>query len=246
MKVGCIGYGNMGRAMVSSMLSQPDIELKVSSRRLPDLPCFTTTNNLELMDVDILILAVKPKDYPKVLVELTGFNGIFIAIAPGFSLGQLHEYSLEGPLVRAMPNMPAQIAEGMTAYCDEGLTDQEREKVEKVLTCFGRVACVKEEQMEVVIGLAGSSPAYIYVLIEAMADVGVSQGLSRALAYELASQAVLGSAKMVQTGQHPALLKDAVCSPGGTTAAGLLELEKMGFRTSIQQAILACIDKVRS
>lgn len=246
MKVGCIGYGNMGQAMVSSMLGQADIELKVSSHRLPDLPCFTTTHNVDLMDVDLLILAVKPKDYPKVLVEMTGFEGIFVSIAPGFSLDKLHEYSLEGSLVRAMPNTPAQIGEGMTAYCDEGLSEKQRAQVERVLSCFGQVAHVDEYQMEAVIGLAGSSPAYVYVLIEAMADVGVSQGLSRSLAYQLASQAVLGSAKMVQTGQHPAALKDAVCSPSGTTVAGLLELERTGFRASIQQAILACIDKAKS
>ena len=151
-------------------------------------------------------------------------------------------------IVRAMPNTPALVGEGMTGVCydRELFSDKEKQTIEMLFTSFGRMTVVEENLMEVVVCASGSSPAYVYMFIEALADSAVKYGIPRADAYKLVAQAVLGSAKMVlETGEHPGLLKDKVCSPGGTTIAGVAALEEYGMRNAVFKATDACYAKCK-
>ena len=147
-----------------------------------------------------------------------------------------------------MPNTPALVGEGMTAMCpNEHMEKEETEYVKRLLESFGRVEVVPERLMDVVVSVSGSSPAYVFMMIEAMADAAVSGGMPRAQAYQFAAQAVYGSAKMVlETGKHPGELKDMVCSPAGTTIEAVRTLEEMGFRSSIIEAMKVCEEVSRN
>ena len=144
-----------------------------------------------------------------------------------------------------MPNTPALVGEGMTGYCvSKSVTAEDKQIAEKILTSFGRAEEVNEELMAAVTSVSGSSPAYVFILIEAMADQAVADGMTRAQAYKFAAQAVLGSAKMVlDTGRHPGELKDMVCSPAGTTIEAVKELERGGFRAAVEDAMQACTER---
>jgi pyrroline-5-carboxylate reductase len=145
-----------------------------------------------------------------------------------------------------MPNTPSLVGEGLTAICrNEQVTDEEFDRMDTLLSSFGKVARIVESQMDAIPSISGSSPAYVFMMIEAMADGGVSQGLARKEAYQLAAQAVLGAAKMVlETGEHPGALKDRVTSPGGSTIAAVSRLEQEQFRGAILAAMEACTEKV--
>ena len=147
-----------------------------------------------------------------------------------------------------MPNTPAMVGEGMTAACaSESVTSEELDHVKEILSAFGKVEVVTENLMDVVVSVSGSSPAYVFMLIEAMADAAVADGMPRAQAYQFAAQAVYGSAKMVlETGKHPGELKDMVCSPGGTTIEAVRVLEKEGLRSAVIEAMKACTEKSRN
>ena len=159
-------------------------------------------------------------------------------------MGHLKEkLGIEKRVVRAMPNTPALLGEGMTGVCynDSDFDEEERKTIEEIFQSFGKMRKVEERQMSAVVCVSGSSPAYVYMFIEALADSAVKYGLPRDAAYEMAAQAVYGSAKMVlETGEHPAALKDKVCSPGGTTIAGVSALEEFGFRNAVIKAGDAC------
>ena len=146
-----------------------------------------------------------------------------------------------------MPNMPALVCEGMTLVSADGITDQEDiNKVKTLFNCIGKVEMLDEKLMSEVTALTGSSPAYVFMFIEAMADAAVLSGIPRILAYKLASQAVLGSAKMVlETGKHPGQLKDEICSPAGTTIEAVGVLEKNGFRSAVIEAMNECTKRAR-
>ena len=148
-------------------------------------------------------------------------------------------------LVRAMPNTPAMVGEGLTAWCcGENVTEGQQKLAQKLLSSFGRAEAVPEHLMDAVVAVSGSSPAYAFIMVEAMADAAVAQGMPRQQAIAFAAQALLGSAKMVlETGRHPAELKDMVCSPGGTTIEAVRMLEKTGFRSSLMEAMDACWKK---
>lgn len=171
---------------------------------------------------------------------------MIVSIAPGKSLHWLEDL-FEKPvkLVRAMPNTPAMAGEAMTAYCaNEQVTSEEKDRIACILKCFGKAEEVEETMMNAVVSVSGSSPAYVFLLLEAMADAAVADGMPRAKAYTFAAQAVLGSAKMVlETGMHPGVLKDMVCSPGGTTIEAVRVLEEKGMRSSIIEAMRACAKK---
>ena len=147
-----------------------------------------------------------------------------------------------------MPNTPALVGEGITAVCpNEQVTDKELTQVCEVLESFGKAEVIKESMMDAVIAVSGSSPAYVFMFIEAMADAAVAEGMPRAQAYQFAAQSVLGSAKMVlETGKHPGELKDMVCSPAGTTIEAVRVLEQTGFRGSVMECMKACADKSRN
>ena len=147
-----------------------------------------------------------------------------------------------------MPNTPALIGEGMSAvsFSKDLFSEEEKEEIIRFFSSFGVMEEIEEKLMNAVVPISGSSPAYVYMMIEAMADAGVLAGLSRKMAYTLAAQSVLGSAKMVlETGIHHGELKDAVCSPGGTTIEAVAILEKAGFRSSIIEAMNACFEKTK-
>ena len=155
------------------------------------------------------------------------------------------EAGKEVKIVRTMPNTPAMVGEGMTAVCpNEHLTEDEIAYVKSLLESFSRAEIVPERMMDVVTAVSGSSPAYVFMLIEAMADAAVSGGMPRKQAYQFAAQALLGSAKMVlETGMHPGELKDMVCSPAGSTIEGVRILEQKGFRSAVFEALNGAAEK---
>lgn len=192
---------------------------------------------------DIVVLAVKPQ-YLKAAVEpLTGVlaEKLVVSIVAGIELSQLAALTTAARLVRVMPNTPALVGEGMSCYAvSGGLSAKETASVERILGAAGKTAPVDEKLLNAVTGLSGSGPAYVFEFIMALADGGVREGLPRDLALKLAVQTVLGSAKLAaEADLHPAQLRDQVISPGGTTAAGVAELERNGFRFAVQEAVVA-------
>lgn len=260
MKIGFIGCGNMGTAMISGLLKKKiaageDLLASAltegSRQRIRDtLGIRTTADNREVAAyADILFLAVKPQFYQEVLLEIRDLltpDQLLIGIAPGKTLGWLEE-TAQKPLkvVRMMPNTPAQVGEGMTGFCvNARVTEEEIQIIRRITESFGRAELVPERLMDAVVAVSGSSPAFVFLFLEAMADAAVAQGMPRAQAYTFAAQAVLGSAKLLlETGKHPGELKDMVCSPAGTTIEGVRTLEKNGFRSSVFEALQATAEK---
>ena len=231
-KIGFIGCGNMGSAMVLGILKSGIVckeniiascSRESSAERIKnELGINTTLDNKEVCNnSDIIFLAVKPYMYEKVIKEIRDC------------------------VVKTMPNTPALIGEAMSAICpNELVNEEELKEVMDIFNAFGKSEVLSEKDFHGFIALCGSSPAYVYMFIEAMADAAVREGISRDKAYKLAAQSVLGSAKMVlETGEHPAKLKDNVCSPGGTTIEAVLELEETGFRSSVMSAMKKCSKK---
>lgn len=260
-KIGFIGFGNMAKAMAGGILKkgiyEPSdiIASALNKQGLSEvnekLGIHTTTDNKVAVQADIVVLAVKPQLYQSVINEIRDVvsgEQIIISIAPGKTLGWLLEqFGKPVKIVRTMPNTPALVMEGMTGVCrDKHVSDEDLEKALEVIRCFGKAEVVPEYLMDAVVGVSGSSPAYVFLFIEALADGAVAEGMPRALAYQFAAQAVLGSAKMVlETGTHPGVLKDMVCSPAGTTIAAVKSLEQDGFRGSVINAVQACVDRAK-
>lgn len=261
-KIGFIGTGMMGTAMIKGIIcaqivNPSDIHVfdldQVKLQALSgELGVNTETDSRELTKkCDFVILAVKPNVVKTVLDEIKDVftsEKIFISIAAGIPL-KTYKNTLgdDRKVIRAMPNTPATIGEGMTLISfDNCVKDGEVKEAMKLLGSLGKVECMDEKLMSEVVALTSSSPAYIFMLIEAMADAAVLSGIPRQTAYRLASQAVSGSAKMVaETGKHPGELKDQVCSPAGTTIEAVAALEKYGFRNSIIEAMNECTKKAR-
>lgn len=258
--IGFIGSGNMGGAiiggLISSRLVSPGmiIGADVNEKNLSSLKkkygIETTKDNLTAVrKADILFLSVKPNIYPAVIAQVKNAlreETIVVTIAAGQSISYI-ESLFEKPikLVRAMPNTPALAGEGMTALCpNEHITDEDAAEITAIFNSFGKSELIREDLMDAVGSVSGSSPAYVYMFIEAMADAAVADGMPRPMAYKFAAQAVLGSAKMVlESGMHPGALKDMVCSPGGTTIEGVAILEKEGLRNAVITAQRACTEK---
>lgn len=263
MKIGFIGLGNMASAMIGGILKKnlyspedligADKFEEAVKRAAETFHIHTTTDNIEVAEAaDVLILAVKPQFFERMIAEIKGAVGedkLVISIAPGKTMEWLMDhFGKEMKLVRCMPNTPALVGEGCTGFCTYSMvTEEEQETARKILESFGKAYPVPENLMDTVVGVSGSSPAYVFMFIEAMADEAVAEGMPRALAYEFAAQAVLGSAKMVlETGKHPGELKDMVCSPAGTTIQAVKVLEEKGFRAAVMDAMEACIEKSRN
>ena len=258
MHIGFIGSGRMASALVEGILratiTRPaDIVL---TDKLPaaadELAARTgaralTSNAKVAANADILILCVKPGDVPHALKEAGDLKGkLLISIAAGVPLRRLREWSAGNPrLIRVMPNTPALIGQGAAAYAGaEGTTPEDLAATERIFGAVGVVAHVKEELLDGVTGLSGSGPAFVYTVIESLADGGVLMGLPRDIALRLAAQTVMGAASMVlQTGLHPAQLRDQVASPGGTTIAGLEALEEAGLRAALIGAVRAATER---
>ena len=202
---------------------------------------------------DILFLAVKPIFLGDVISEIRDAvrkETLIVSIAAGRDMKFLQEAfgRTDCKIIRCMPNTPALVLEGCTGVCaGENVTEEELNQVLSLLQSFGVASVVPERLMDVVVGVSGSSPAYVFMFIEAMADEAVAAGMPRKQAYEFAAQSVLGSAKMVlETGKHPGELKDMVCSPGGTTIQAVKVLEEKGMRAAVMDAMEACIEKSRN
>lgn len=259
MRFGFIGAGNMAQAMIGGILkaklvSKDEIIASAATQKTLDavkdkFGVQTTLDNQEIAKADMIFLAVKPVYCEQVLREIKDKltkDRIIVSIAAGKTMAWLEEQlGKDTKIVRTMPNTPALVGEGITAVCpNEQVTDKELTQVCEVLESFGKAEVIKESMMDAVIAVSGSSPAYVFMFIEAMADAAVAQGMPRKQAYQFASQSVLGSAKMVlETGMHPGELKDMVCSPAGTTIEGVRTLEKNGFRSAVFEALQACADK---
>jgi pyrroline-5-carboxylate reductase len=261
--IGFIGCGNMAKAMiggiVTSKLYAPE-SIVVSNPSNPSLQYIndkfdvkTTNDNAMVADfADVLILSVKPNKFESVIDEIKNLvkeDTIIVSIAAGLSIETIKNYfNKEVKIVRIMPNTPAMVGEGMSALCSNNKVNKDdMALVEEIFNAFGKVEVVDEKLMDAVTGVSGSSPAFVYMFIEALADGAVLQGLPRDKAYKMAAQAVLGSAKMVlETGKHPAQLKDEVCSPAGTTIESVYSLEKNNFRGSIIEAVKVCTEKSKA
>ena len=173
---------------------------------------------------------------------------VVVSIVAGLTMESLKAYAPESKIVRVMPNHCCMVLEGAMGYtCDSSLTEDEKDQVVSMLEAVGLAVEVPESEMDAITGIAGSSPAFMYMVIDAMADAGVLNGLSRADSIKLAAQSMLGSAKMVlETGKHPDQLKDEVCSPAGTTIVGVRALENFGLRAGMIAAIDETVAKSRS
>jgi len=254
-KLGLIGAGKMGEALIRGLLRAKarsdlimiyDPDPSRVSLMLEEYQVKVMKSNSELVEeAEVVVLAVKPQVMSRVLEEIADSvkkkNPLVVSIAAGIKLGFIRSWlGDEVHLVRVMPNTPALIGEGVSAYySDQPLSEQEQEQIKSLLSALGRVVELdREELLDAVTGLSGSGPAYIFVLIEALADAGVKMGLSRELALILSAQTVVGAGKMVvEMEKHPGELKDMVTSPGGTTIAGLSVLEQGGFRGLVIRAV---------
>lgn len=262
MKLGFIGTGNMAGAIMGGIIKKgifkpeeiigSDISEAGRERVKEAYGIQVTADNKEAAaKSEVLILSVKPQFYQETIAEIRDCvkaDQIIITIAPGKTLEWLEgQFGKAVKLVRTMPNTPAMVGEGMTAACPNGhVTEEEKAYACKILNAFGKVEIVPERLMDAVVSVSGSSPAYVFLLIEAMADAAVADGMPRAQAYQFAAQAVYGSAKMVlETGKHPGELKDMVCSPGGTTIEAVRVLEEKGFRSAVIEAMKACAEVSR-
>ena len=256
-KVGFIGLGNMGtpllKGVIRSGAAMPDdiyifdVDRSKGEALAKETGVRMAVDNIELVrECDYIVLAVKPVYIKQVLEEIKDIftaDKVLVSIAVGITSKTLKSILGDNKkIVRTMPNLPVLVGEGMTLVCfDRNLSDNEKAIVKSLFEGSGKVDELEERLMSEVTALTGSSPAYVFMLIEAMADGAVQQGIPRKIAYRLASQAVMGSAKMVlETGLHPAELKDQVCSPAGTTIEAVQTLEKNNFRYSIMEAMKEC------
>lgn len=207
-------------------------------------------NKRAIENADVVILAIKPYDLEELMEVIKGSlrQQAVLSIVAGASLTTLTEGLSYPHVIRAMPNMPAQIGEGMTVWTTTDELSQEHKKIARsILSALGKeIYFYDEEHINMATALSGSGPAYVFLFIEVLTDAGVHIGLSHKAAKELAIQTIVGSANMVQkVGKHPAELRNMVTSPGGTTAEALARLEKGGFRSSILEAVAAAHDKAK-
>lgn len=261
-KIGFIGCGNLGKAMVEgiyhSRLYTADCIYVADpySKNLSELYNLyniqVSQNTMTILeDLDVVVLAVKPETIDGVMSEIKDAlkpDAIVISVAAGVTLSHLSfKLGKNRKLVRSMPNTPALVGEAMTAVTfNEWVTEDEKEQIIDIFSCFGKAEIVEETCLDAVTALSGSGPAYIYLVIEAMADGGVLEGLERGIATKLAAQTVLGAAKMVlESGMHIGELKDMLSTPGGTTIEGLAVLEAKGVRSAFIEAERKAAEKSR-
>lgn len=262
-RIGFIGSGNMGKAIIGGLMSAKVIEpgqITVFDIQLTKVQELQIQYGINAVDSakeavdgsDIVFIAVKPDSIHGVLSEILGHlrdDTVIVSIAAGIPIDAIETViGKERKIVRIMPNTPALVGEGMSSVTpNHRVTQDELNDILTIFNSFGRSEVVSEHLIHAVTGISGSSPAYVFMFIEAMADAAVLAGLPRAQAYQFAAQAVLGSAKMVlETGKHPAELKDMVCSPGGTTIEAVKTLEERGFRSAVIDAIGSCVEKSKS
>ena len=260
--VAILGIGNMGRSIAEGIGRSPDMKngdiilynphahkAEVVAADLGNCARIASTPGEAVKEADLVIIAVKPKIVSSLLEEIKGNlkqDDILLSVAAGVTLEQIESVVGTGrKLVRAMPNTPAVVGAGMTSLTpNEHVSAEEILQIEELFSSFGRAEVVDEYLIDAVIGVSGSSPAYVYMFIEALADGAVASGMPRDKAYVFAAQTVMGAAKTVlETGEHPGKLKDDVCSPGGTTIAAVRALEERGFRSAVMEAVMTAAEK---
>jgi len=257
--IGFIGAGKMAEALIGGLLSkgvfgkQDIIACAPSESTRSKIAAGYGIRMYEkaadmVADADTIVIAVKPKHVAG-LFEAEGVKigagKTVISIVAGLTMDKLRSYVPDAKIVRVMPNHCCMVLEGAMGYtCDATMSPSEKERIAGILGSVGLAVEVAESYMDAITGIAGSSPAFLYMVIDAMADAGVLNGLSRQDAIKLAAQSMLGSAKMVlETGKHPDVLKDEVCSPGGTTIEGVRILEDLGLRSAMISAVDGTIEK---
>lgn len=253
-KTVCIGVGAMGGALLRGALAQgilqaSDVSIVVRRAEHRDelIDELGVTGYIDLPDMaqfDTIILAVKPQVLPSVLSQLTSVKAgaTVISVAAGVTLETLRKALPMAVLYRVMPNTPASIGCGMTALTADN--DADTTSVEALFNAVGEVAVVSEADLDRLGALSGAGPGYMFVILDALADAGVRIGLPRQLAIKAAAQTMYGAGKMaVDTGCHPAILRDQVTSPGGTTIAGIGAMEKGGLRSALQDGVVACLSR---
>lgn len=260
MKIGFIGTGNMGSAMIKGLVTSEyvsgsdinvfDVNVEKSRELSEKYSVKPLQNEVEIANnSDVIVLSVKPNIYNSVLEKIKARideNKIIIAIAAGIGIESVENIAgKDKKVVRIMPNTPAQVLEGMTAVTFNGNVKEEEKKVVfSILDSFGKSIEIEEKLMHTFTGIAGSLPAYVYMFMEALADGGVLEGMPRDKAYEIVAQTVKGSAEMLlKTGKHPGVLKDEVTSPAGTTIEAVNTLENGNFRGTVINAVRACVEK---
>ncbi len=257
--IGFIGAGNMGYAMLKGAISSISPEnVGVTDRsfdKAESIAQETGVRHFEsnadcVKNCKYVVFSIKPQVYENVVDEIRKFvddSKIIISLAPNVSIEMLNGmFGKNVRVVRLMPNTPALVGEGMTGYCYDDALFNEEEKtfLADLFNSFGKAVKVSEKIMSAVVCASGSSPAYVFMFIEALADSVVKYGMSRDDAYTFVAQTVLGSAKMVlESGEHPGVLKDRVCSPGGTTIRAVEKLEECGLRNALFKATEACYNK---
>ena len=258
MRLGVIGCGNMGGAMLRKLLDSEkfapdqiiaaDKNAELLKTLESQLHICITTNNADAAAADVLLLAVKPQYLSGVLAEIAprlNPDALVISIVLGYSLAKLGEEMQNEKLhiIRVMPNTPALVGEGVMAACrGKYVTDAEWEYALSLLSCMGLAEEISENLIDAVTGVSGSSPAFMFLFLEALADAGVRAGLPRDTSIRFAAQTMLGSAKLaLETGKHPGQLKDMVTSPAGSTIEGIASLEKNAFRGAVIEAADAVV-----
>ena len=261
MRYGFIGCGNMGGAVARAVCRGVGPENVVLANRTQAkaealaeaLGCRAATNDVVAQDCDVIFLGVKPQMMADMLAGIAPIlakrSGRFVLVtmAAGLSMARVREMAGGAyPIIRIMPNTPASVGEGMIQYCSANVTAEEEAAFCQLMAPAGRLDAVAEGMIDAASCVSGCGPAWVYQFIEALADGGVACGLPRAKAQEYAAQMVLGSAKLVlESGKHPGALKDAVCSPGGSTIQGVRVLEEHGLRGAVMDAVLAAYDKTK-
>ena len=256
MKIGCIGTGAMGGAIMRAVCKKYDVsQIKVTDKNVEMGKAFAAETgatfveaNTDVLDCDYIFLAVKPQFLGDVFAEIAGkisSKTVVISMAAGVKIEKLESWAPKARFIRMMPNVCAQIGEAMTAVTyKDNISEAEAKTAIDILSSAGKVEVVPEKLMDCVTAVSGSGPAFVFMFIEALADAAVRCGMPRAQAYTYAAQTVYGSAGMVlESGKHPAVLKDMVCSPAGTTIEGVAALEKNNFRNAVIEAVTAACDR---
>lgn len=259
-KLGFIGVGNMGGALVrAARRNTPGEAIRIANRSpekartlAAELSCQVQDNAGVAAWADYLFLGVKPQMMAGMLAEIAPVLAarrdrfVLVTMAAGHSMADIQTMAGgDYPVLRIMPNTPASIGEGMILYTrGPGVTEEEERAFLEAMRGAGRFSAIPETLMDAGSAVAGCGPAFVDLFVEALADGGVACGLPRAQALEFAAQMVLGSARLIlESGKHPGELKDAVCSPGGTTIQGVRKLEEAGFRGAVMDAVIAAWEK---
>ncbi len=258
--IGLIGCGNMGEVLLRGMTAggTAPAEILVSRKNRSLLKEITQkypvreAENREAAACDVVLFAVKPQQYASVVPDIKGAlrkDALFVYLAPGFSPEKIVQMTGLDSLrvIHLMPNTPCKIGQGVLAYsCGTGVTAEDEALLRTLFGDLGLLLKVEESKMSAVVGISGSSPAYYYMMLDALVCAGIRAGLKKQDALEMAAQTMKGSAMLAMEGKHVAALRDEVCSPGGTTIEAVYALEKAGFGGIIMEAVQKCIDRSKA